>query len=130
VIWWPAEGHEVFHPSTLANVPNWILELMRPKPAPTVVHLATARPVSPRQVERQLDGIIRTIALAPEGQRNSILFWGTCRLRELVERGELSEDMARRLIVATGMRTGLPVSEIERTFDGAFRRAMGSAVCR
>jgi len=129
VIWWPAEGHEVFHPSTLADVPNWILELMRQKPAP-VVHLATARPVSQKQVERQLDGIIRTIALAPEGQRNSILFWGTCRLRELVERGELSEGMARRLIVATCQRTGLPVSEIERTFAGAFRRAMGGTACR
>jgi len=110
-------------------VPDWILDALRPNLAPIVLDAATLGPISQRQTERQLDGIIRTIALAPQGQRNSILFWGTCRLRELVERAELSEGMARKLIISTGTRTGLSIPEIERTFDSAFRRPMG-ATCR
>jgi hypothetical protein len=129
VIWWPAEGLEVLHGSMLADVPTWILESLRPKPAP-IVPLATARPVSQRQSERQLDGIIRTVTQAQAGQRNAVTFWGACRLRELVERGELSESMARRLIIAAGTSTGLSTVEVERAFDSASRRAPRGAACR
>jgi hypothetical protein len=129
VIWWPAEGHEMLHHGTLAPVPDWILEGLRPKPA-NIIHFATARPVTDRQAERQLDGIIRTITQAPMGQRNAIVFWGACRLWELVKRGDLSEGCARRLIISAGTSTGLSTVEVERAFDSASRRLMGAVACR
>jgi Bifunctional DNA primase/polymerase, N-terminal len=126
IIWWPAEGFDVLHSRALEDLPDWIIEALRPKPAP-VVHLATARPVSQQQAERQLDGIVRTVACAPIGQRNAILHWGSCRLWELVDCGELSEGMARGVMLAAAARTGLSASEVERTFNSARRSVRGAA---
>jgi Bifunctional DNA primase/polymerase, N-terminal len=111
------------HPDNVraAPLPDWIVEALKPKPVP-VVQLATVRPVTQRQAERQLDGIIRKMVSAREGERNALTFWGACRLRELVEWGDLSETTAHQLVLAAAMRTGLSATEAERTFQSAFRQ--------
>jgi Bifunctional DNA primase/polymerase, N-terminal len=126
IVWWPSEGYEVSHHSTLADVPDWIINSLRPQPAP-VVHLATARPMPLRKAERQLDGIYRTVAGAAVGQRNAIVHWGACRLWELIEAGDLSEGAARHFIQSAASRNGLSPGEIDRTFDSARRSVRGAA---
>jgi hypothetical protein len=37
------------------------------------------------QAQRKIDGIIRAIARACEGERNAVAFWGACRFAELVD---------------------------------------------
>jgi hypothetical protein len=124
IIWWPAEGYEVSHASTLAAIPDWILDALRPKP---IVHLATARPMPLRKAERQLDGIYRVVAGAPVGQRNAIAHWAACRLWEIVDAGDLSEHAARRYMHSAASRNGLSPAEVDRTFNSARRSVRGAA---
>jgi hypothetical protein len=126
IIWWPAEGFDVLHGGVLADVPDWILAALRPKPA-NVVHLATARPVTHQQAVRQLDGIFRLVARAPEGQRNAIVHWASCRLWELIRGGELSEGAAQRFIHHAAQHNGLRELEVERTFKSACHSVKGAA---
>ena len=70
----------------------------------------------------KLAGILRTIARAPEGQRNSITYSGACRLAEMVADGALSDSQALDLIIEAASRTGLPYAEATRTAKSALRR--------
>jgi hypothetical protein len=76
---------------------------------------------SPALARRQLNGILRTIAGAREGERNTLTFWGACRLAEMVQRGELSRNDAIALTIEAASRTGLTRSEAEGRIKSAFR---------
>jgi hypothetical protein len=126
IVWWPSEGYEVSHHSTLADIPGWIIDTLRPQPA-SVIPLATARLIPLRKAQRQLNGIYRTVASAPEGQRNAVVRWGACRLWELIRARELSEAVAHDFIRSAAQRNGLSVREIDRTFHSARRSVGGGA---
>jgi bifunctional DNA primase/polymerase-like protein len=120
IIWWPAHGHEVLHAETLASVPDWILEALHAEPK--VVPYCSRRPLhTSGDVQRKLNGIIRSIAFAHEGQRNQLCFWGACRLAEMVQDGSLSRGDAIDLAVEAASRAGLPRNEARRTAESAFR---------
>jgi hypothetical protein len=112
IIWWPAEGLEVLHGRVLAELPELIVERLIREPDPIPI---PTRPVTRKSAKRQLDGIIGAIATAPEGQRNSFLHWGACRLSELVQQSILTAGDAFVLAVEAGSRTGLPYAEVSRT---------------
>jgi hypothetical protein len=118
IIWWPATGLQVQHHKLLAPVPDAIIAALNPPPPPP--------PNKPsRRVKTsngKLAGILRTIALAQEGTRNSVTFWGACRLAEMVAEGALSESDAVALITEAASRTGLPPTEATRTAQSALRR--------
>jgi len=120
VIWWPACGLEVLHADVLAPVPEWIVAGLRrrsqvtPMPRPPVQ-------LSNWQACKKLDGILRTIALAHEGERNSLAFWGACRLAEMVAAGMLSRDEALALTVEAASRCGLSQAEAKLTAQSALR---------
>jgi hypothetical protein len=120
VIWWPAERLEVQHADVLAPVPDWIVARLNP-PAPPPVELP-ARPISAEHVQHKLNGIIRTIATAREGERNHITFWGGCRLAEMVAAGALGRSNAINIAVEAASRTGLPRHAALRTAQSAFRK--------
>lgn len=64
-----------------------------------------------RYVEKRIDGILRSVASAPEGQRASTIFWGACRLGELVLGGFLGLGEARGLLIGNlpaGVSAGEP----------------------
>jgi hypothetical protein len=116
IIWWPATGLEVMHPKALAEVPEFILKaLARPEP----IRSAPPRPITARRIQRQVDGIIRAIARAPEGKRNDLLFWGSKRLAELVDAGALEPRDAHAIGVTAASCAGLPHAEAERTVTSA-----------
>ena len=71
------------------------------------------------RTSRKIEGIVGTIATAPEGQRNAILHWGACRLSELVHQSILTADDAFALAVEAGSRAGLPYAEASRTAKAA-----------
>jgi putative DNA primase/helicase len=73
IIWWPAHGLEVLHAKMLAPVPEWMLEAFKPAP---VTHLPAPVVTSPEFARRKVNGIIRTIATARVGERNTVGFWG------------------------------------------------------
>jgi hypothetical protein len=104
----------------IAAMPAWLVELTRPKP-PTISARAAVH--APRDGPRRLAGLLRFIATAPIGERNSTAFWGACRLAEMAAAGELSQEQALALAVEAASRTGLSHNEALCTARSAFRGA-------
>ena len=117
IIWWPAEGLEVLHGGTLAAVPDWIIAKLNPPPLPP----SPRPPISSALAQRQLDGILRTVVTASEGERNHVTFWAACRFAELVDQGVVGRDDAIALVTEAAGRAGLPHHEARRTALSAFR---------
>jgi hypothetical protein len=121
VIWWPAHGFAVVD-HELAAWPSWLTP-PEPEPAPPPPR---RDPPSPRQAVAAVEGIVRVVATAVNGQRNAVTYWGARRLRELSEQGRLSESLAREIIIDAASRNGLPAREIALTVKSAFEaRAHG-----
>ena len=113
VIWWPAHGFEVVD-HELVEWPAW---LVPPEPAPPPPR---RDPPSPRQAVAAVEGIVRVVAQATNGQRNAVTYWGARRLRELHEEGRIGEGLAREIILDAALRNGLPAIEAARTIKSAF----------
>jgi hypothetical protein len=129
IIWWPAHGYEVMHGEALTEVPDWILRKLNPPAAPAprtgyaltnVPRVLTSLGIGPL-AGAKITGILRTVATAAEGQRNSITYWGACRLAELVAVNALNRTDAVGLLAEAATRAGLPHREAVRTIESAFR---------
>jgi hypothetical protein len=118
IIWWPAIGLEVIDARIVAPVPDWIIRRLNP-PQPSQPRIGAA-PL--KNSDGKLAGILRTIARATEGTRNSVTFWGACRIAEMVATGALSDSQAIALIIEAASRAGLPPTEATRTAQSALRR--------
>jgi hypothetical protein len=118
IIWWPASGLEFkdYPPGALPDWPLWLLPSMMSKP------VAPPRPY-PRQtfenksMERQIEGLVKTVANAPEGERNSITYWAACRAGELVAAGQMGAGLAIEIIAEAAVRAGLPNFEAKKTAE-------------
>jgi hypothetical protein len=73
---------------------------------------------------KAIQGVVGTIAAAAKGERNSLLYWGACRLAELVHDCVLSQSEAFDLAIEAGRQAGLPYLEARRTVQSAFRGAV------
>ena len=124
IIWWPAEGLEVLHGGVLADVPDWIVDALRPAELSPIS--TTKIDLSPTLARAKLNGIIREIATAREGERNAITFWGACRFAELVAAGQLDRAEAIALTIEAARRTGLSQQEAQRSAQSALRTVLGS----
>ena len=107
----------MLHGGILCPLPTWILEDLHPQrpiwiPPPSSSAFAADRAVA---------GLIRTIAGAREGERNTLTYWGACRFAELVKDGKLSEDAARGIIIEAAARAGLHHDEAQKAARSAFR---------
>jgi hypothetical protein len=67
-----------------------------------------------------LDGLVRTVAQAHEGNRNCALHWAACRVAD--HRRELDENEARAALREAGLAAGLRASEVEATLRSALDR--------
>lgn len=87
-----------------------LLAPQRAKPPPEYVsrapHLFT---------RKRLDGLLHHLANAQEGERNSVLFWTSCRVGEMVGEGLINGEPAEHLLVDRGMGLGLPQRETVAT---------------
>jgi hypothetical protein len=120
IIWWPACGLEVLHANVLAPVPEWILRALEPPVESVAVQRQFTQHEfqTARSADHQLNGLLE----APQGQRNSITFWGGCRLAEMTAAGLIGRAYAMALGVEAATRTGLSRIEAQRTLQSAFRR--------
>jgi hypothetical protein len=123
VIWWPATGLEVMHRDVLAPVPEFILRAL------------ARQTVSPRRPEyerndtgageNRLRGILATTAKAQQGERNCVLFWAACTIRDMIADGEIgyiTGGDAFAALAEVAAYTGLPAREIQQTIESARRR--------
>lgn len=120
IVWWPATGLSVLSDLPLASWPTWLLQLLQE--APTAAPRRARRPLS----DRALAGLIRKVAAAPEGQRNSLLYWAGCRAAEAIAGGSLEEKFARAILQEAARRAGLPAREARGTIESALRRTCGT----
>jgi hypothetical protein len=91
-----------------AEVPNGLLNLLKPKPAPAASGAAYAPTTG------ALAGLLRTVAQAGEGNRNRALYWAACRV---VEEGYPAQ--ALEALAMAARHVGLTDREITRTLDSA-----------
>jgi hypothetical protein len=104
---------------TLAALPPWLDALLRPPP-PALRPVSIAQ-LSDDRVRAKLNGVLRAVATAREGERNNFTYWGACRLAEMIVAGTLSHDHAVALIVEAASRTGLSRAEAQRSALSAIR---------
>jgi len=110
-----------------ARAPAWLIGLVRarPKPAPPPMPPATytGADVGTRYGCAVLRDELKTLAGAPEGQRNDTLFRSAAAVFSVALGGELDIEAARRSLEHAALSTGLDGLEIRRTLDSARRAA-------
>jgi hypothetical protein len=129
VIWWPSAGCRVLADGGIKSWPQWLDALLKPPlPAPLPISRSAvaARGDDLRPTLHRVLGIVRTVALAGEGERNSVLFWATCRARDMVVAGEIDHGAGVQVLEAlreAAAQAGLTQREIDRTIASAMRSA-------
>ena len=122
--WRIAAGSPSFLKSLKANTipqpPRWLVNICRP---PTIerVHHSAGR--CSKDDTGWLRALVRTVANAPHGERNRLLFWAACRAGEGVRDGKTSEDFAISVLIEAAAHAGLPRSEARPTIYSALRTA-------
>jgi hypothetical protein len=113
VVHWFSAGLDCLDHSPPAPWPAWLLAETAPKPSPA------PRSYQPTNDGRAIDGVLRRVAAAREGQRNCLVFWGACKLaKRHIPQREIEELL---LPLAAGI--GLTVCEARRTIASANGRA-------
>lgn len=120
ITWWPAAGLPVLDHSPPAPWPAWLVP-PPPQPQPAYQHDGV-RPAS--HIEASLAGLVRTVGLAPAGERNASLFWAASRAAELIARGELSRPHAAAVMIEAANIAELDRMEAQRTVTSAFTRSV------
>jgi hypothetical protein len=119
VIYWFSAGFECLDQSPPAPWPDWLRECLLWQP-PKVVLPDVSRP---EHADRAIDGVLRQVAHAREGERNAVLFWAACRLAERVKAGRIGQAEATALLVANAGAIGLTAVEAQRTVASAMQAA-------
>jgi Bifunctional DNA primase/polymerase, N-terminal len=119
VLWWPAAIEHGHHRAPLAVLPDWLVEALTP-PKPET-RPAVQRPKTPDAAKAKIEGIVGAVAAASEGQRNSLTYWGACRLAELVKLAVIAQGDAIAIAIEAARQAGLSPKEAQRTVASAFR---------
>jgi Bifunctional DNA primase/polymerase, N-terminal len=121
IVSWPAEGLQVLHGGFLAEAPEWVVEALRPRVILLPRPWCCSSWPSSKTAQQKINGLIRTVATAREGERNNVTYWGVCRFAELVGQNVLNRGDALALVVEAASRTGLSADEARRTALSAFQ---------
>jgi hypothetical protein len=116
IVWMPQAW--LIKPRPLADIPPWLIKAATPPPPP-VMQCNPA--LSAEGARRKVEGIVGAVATAQAGQRNSLAFWGACRLAELVKQRILAERDAIAIGIEAARQAGLSPKEATRTISSAFR---------
>ena len=114
-IWWPAAGLPVLCDAPPAPWPQWLLDELQPPQ-----QIARSPATEPLD-DRRLSGLVRAVARAEPGRRNTVLYWAACRLAEAATATE-GNRFGSAVLVAAAVRAGLPAAEAERTVASALAR--------
>lgn len=91
---------------------------LKPPPRPKVVfnHFHNRDPDG-----RAIEGIVRSVAAAANGNRNAALYWGSCRMAELIALHAIDQETARSLLEDAAAAAGLPPNEAAATVRSGLR---------
>jgi hypothetical protein len=119
VSWWCA-GLECLNHAPVAPWPTWLLTLILPpppKPAERRHHTA------PHNPDAAIDGILRAVSGASQGQRNATLNWAAYHLGERVAAGEVGRSEAETLLIEAAHAAGLLRAEAIATIHSGLKGA-------
>jgi hypothetical protein len=114
VIHWFAAGFDCLDQIEPAALPSWLYALALPPPLPPPPDPVTIR-APDKLIQARIDGVIRAVATAREGQRNATLYWSACRIAELASEGAIPRQEAAGALLAAAVAIGLPAIEAQRT---------------
>jgi hypothetical protein len=126
IIWWPFHvGLNAPHKLDLpiADLPDEIYQRLVEKPRV----MRFTGPVFGKSVgepSRKLQGVLDAVAAGNEGNRNSLLFWGACRISDMIANREIGSMEGARAFEALNLvstAAGLPAREVARTIRSAAR---------
>jgi Bifunctional DNA primase/polymerase, N-terminal len=120
IIHWFSAGFECLDHSPPAPWPTWLRDCLHWQPPKVAVPSGVT---NPKHGDKAIEGVLRHVAIAREGERNAVLYWGACRLRERVEAGQLGQGEATTLLVNAARSIGLQDVEAQRTVSSAWRAA-------
>jgi hypothetical protein len=124
IIWWPAAGCPVLSDSPCARFPSWLEWLIAPLEPPERKISGLKFSSGPHERRARLEGLVKAVLTAPEGNRNACLFWAACIVADMA--AELAGPEYAEAIEALHFAArdiGLPDIEIRRTIKSAERRA-------
>jgi len=99
-------------------LPAWLAQLLVPRHGKTRPDAAAiGQPGAPSR----LRGLLRTVAFAPEGQRNHALHWAACRAADMAADGETDPATVTEALVTAALSAGLPEREARRTVASGMR---------
>jgi hypothetical protein len=124
-------GYVIGAGSAVDGKPYEVLDAESPSPLPEWIHRLLMRRPEPRvsppgqspapAVFGRFGGLVYSVETAPEGQRNNILYWASCRAAEMVSAGELGADGATAFLVSAAVAAGLPERDARKTVASAMR---------
>jgi len=105
-------------------VPEQLLQMMLP-----VRLVAEPRRFAPTGATRDaaLNGLVRVVLGAQEGQRNDRLYWAACKVWAHVADGHMDAAAAERALVDAAVSRGLAEADARRTYASARRTTAGAA---
>jgi hypothetical protein len=116
-IYWFAAGFDCFDHTAPQPWPAWLLDELTRRPA---LPPQASTPARLHSDDRAIDGIVRRLTSAREGERNGVLFWAACRC---AERGMRQREI-EGLLIPTAISIGLTDFETRRTITSAQGRAV------
>jgi len=122
IIFWFAAGLPYLDHTPPAPWPEWLFDLILPKSRASTPAVGRQAIHTPRGIE----GLLRTVERAAEGQRNAALFWASCRLAERVQGGQIGAGEAERALLDAARHAGLPEIEAKATIRSALARGVAA----
>jgi hypothetical protein len=120
-VYWFGSGFPCIDPSPPAPWPVWLLECVLWQPPPPPPPDPRWRQDTPERAQHAIEGILKRVSAARQGERNELLHWGACRMRERIVAGQIGQGEAASLLVAAARAVGLTESEARATIHSGFR---------
>lgn len=109
--------------TTIADAPEWLLEMLREKPVERIAPQQFTAP-SDKYAAKAFEDEIASVVSASEGTRNDTLNKAAFALGQLVGAGLLSEFDVDRALVNAGELAGLPTREAQATVRSGLQAGM------
>jgi hypothetical protein len=108
-----------------ADLEEWPEWLVPPTVEPAPIRNPQALASVPG--DKALAALVRTVADAPEGRRNDLLFWASARLGEHASSGRIPLDVGAAAILGAAAQAGLGESEANKTLYQGLRKVGAAA---
>ncbi len=100
----------------VAETPEWLVRLAAAPPPRVTSHADPS--LSPSRAMAMVTALYRLVATAPEGERNDLLFWASCRAAE----HGVDRSAASQILLAAARQAGLPEGEARSTIASGWAR--------